>query len=60
VYHPNQRRNVVVSDVALVWTRVYSNALSAKGLTILCKLKQVWQVSTPCIAQQGYFVDVYA
>lgn len=53
-----QGRNIVETDMALIGSGVYRDALGPKGLAVLGDLDEVGQVAASGIAQQRHFVDI--
>ena len=55
-----QQGNIIISDMTLIRPWVYGNALCTKRFDVFGDLYQVRQIAAARIAEQGYFVDVYA
>jgi hypothetical protein len=50
--------DVLVSDMSLIGTRMYRDPLGSELLTIDCSFSNIGNITSTCITDGGYFVDV--
>jgi len=51
--------HILIANVAFVRTGMHRNALSTKDFCVTCYCQHIRVVATSCVAQSGYFIDIY-